>query len=249
MLIIPSGWSMPFFSSLTYTGTRVGGQRERHTQSFEAGLAYFPHDYPFTNAYALYMEEREREEKGRWQRKPPAKRANFEKLGTRSPWKPDWEVVLGLETPGSHGDGDLIPTQREGPSTIRPWLLRGTDVPVILENALNMFNHGAGLLDEINKLRSKRFQDLLQSDVRAEDLWKSTLVMVCLTMCGRGAPDDFAVIYSVCDDEARKWGNEFDRRNKSLAAFLNAESSDEVEVSYHPCLSQYIHTGTQSSRI
>ena len=225
---------MPFFSSLTYTGTRVGGQRERHTQSFEAGSPYFPRDYPFTGVYASYTEEKVREEEARWGRKPPAKRPNFEKLGTRSAWKPDWEVVLGLEATGRTGDKDLVPTQREGPSTVkrvRPWLLRGTDVPIILENASNMFNHGAGLLAEINKLRTKRSQDPLGSDVRAEDLWKSTLVMVRLTMCGRGAPDDLAVIYRVDDDEARKWDNVLGRKSKSFAALVNDESPDEVEVS------------------
>jgi ribonuclease P/MRP protein subunit POP1 len=105
---------MPFFSSLTYTGTRVGGQRERQTQSFEAGCAYFPRDYPFTHAYSSYVEQRADQEKDRWERKPPAKRTNFEKLGTRSPWKPDWDVVLGLQAPTSD---DLVTTQREEPLT------------------------------------------------------------------------------------------------------------------------------------
>ena len=229
--MIPSGWSMPFFSSLTYTGTRVGGQRERQTQSFEAGSAYFPRDYPFTSAYGSYANEREREEKGRWERKPPAKRANFEKLGTRSAWKPDWEVVLGLETTAIQDDGDLLPTQRDGnPSTVRqvrPWLLRGVDVPAILENASNMFNHGAGLLTEMNKLRTKRRQDPLESKIRPDDLWKSALVMVRLTMCGRGAPDDLAVIYSLDDTEARKWTNHFDRTKKPTA-LVDQEGLDEV---------------------
>jgi len=221
---------MPFFSSLTYTGTRVGGQRERQTQSFEAGSPCFPRDYPFTEAYSSYAEEREREEKGRWERKPPAKRANFEKLGTRSAWKPDWDVVLGLR---NQGTGDLVPTQREAPLTVkrvRPWLLRGVDVPTILENASSMFNHGAGLLAGINKLRMKRSHDPLESDVRPDDFWKSALVMVQLVMCGRGAPDDLAIIYSIDDDEARKWYNVFDRKNKSFVAPLD-ESSDELEVS------------------
>jgi ribonuclease P/MRP protein subunit POP1 len=229
---------MPFFSSLTYTGTRVGGQRERQTQSFEAGSAYFPRDYPFTDAYASYADKREQEDKGRWERKPPAKRANFQKLGTRSAWKPDWEVVLGLDTAMIQDDDDLLPTQREdSPSMVtvtkvRPWLLRGVGVPAILENVSNMFNHGAGLLAEMNKLRTKRTQDPLESKIRPDDLWKGALVMVQLTMCGRGAPDDLAVIYSINDAEARRWASVFDRTKKPGTALLDQENVDEVEVSY-----------------
>lgn len=231
-VIIPSGWSMPFFTSLTYTGTRVGGQRERQTQSFEAGIPYFPRDYPFSVGYAAHASEVEEDDKGRWERKPPAKRANFEKLGTRSPWKPDWEVVLGLDDPRS-ADNGLTSTQREAvlsttAKNVQPWLLRGVDVPKILENALDMFDHGAGLLADINHLRLKRFQDPLHSSIRPEDLWNSALVTVRLLMCGRGAPDDLAVIYQVDDDEARKWSKVFEHRKHFN---LGEDSPDEVEVS------------------
>lgn len=232
---------MPFFSSLTYTSTRIGGQRERQTQSFEAGCPYFPRDYPFTDAYSSYAEQRADQEKERWERKPPAKRANFEKLGTRSPWKPDWEVVLGLGAPRSQSSEDLITTQREEPlipggRNIRPWVLRGPGVQAILEGAANMFNHGAGLLTEINKLRAKRLQDPLEASVRPEDLWKGALVMVRLAMCGRGAPEDHAIIYNVDDDEAKKWDDVI-KRKKHDATVLDQESVSEVEVSlYFICL-------------
>ncbi|THV05260.1 POP1-domain-containing protein [Dendrothele bispora CBS 962.96] len=115
-LIIPAGWSMAFLPSLIFTGTRVGGQRERQTQAFEAGTVYFPRDYPSSEAYDEYMEERAEKEKAKWERTPPAKRINYEKLGTRSPWMPDWEVVLGLEEHKSPQEGeqekDYVTTQR-----------------------------------------------------------------------------------------------------------------------------------------
>ncbi|OBZ71160.1 Ribonucleases P/MRP protein subunit pop1 [Grifola frondosa] len=225
-LIIPQGWGMPFFSSLTYTGTRVAGQRERQTQSFEAGCAYFPRDYPSTASYDMYADNREEEDRGRWERKPPAKRTNFDKVGSRSPWKPDWRVVLGLEKPpaqtGSGGDGDaeMIAAQREDvpvataavpaaegekEKTIPHWLLRGVDVPSIIEDLLSMLNPAAGLLDHINKARFKRKQDPLDASVRADELWKGALVQVKVELCARGSPDDLAAIYGVNDEEAREW--------------------------------------------
>lgn len=225
---------MPFFSSLTYTGTRVGGQRERQTQSFEAGTAYFPRDYPITDAYVSYADQRADEEKARWERKPPAKRPSYEKLGTRSPWRPDWEVVLGVDTTGSRNE-DLITTQREVPlptggKNVRPWLLRGVEVSVILENASQMLNHSAGLLNEINKLRMKRSQDPLVN-IRPDDLWKGALISVRLVMCRRGAPDDLAAIYSVEDEEARKWKKVLNRSIKPSTEPYGDASQDEIEVS------------------
>ncbi|KAH7927632.1 POP1-domain-containing protein [Leucogyrophana mollusca] len=207
-LIVPAGWSMAFFSSLIYTGTRVAGQRERKTQAFEAGAAYFPRDYPLTPFYNRFADEREREEKEAWERKPPAKRPNFEKLKTRSPWKPDWEVVLGIQAPAQE---DLVTAQRENPApdadarAIRPWLLRGPEAPGIIEKALNMFNHGAALFAEINRLRTKRSMDVLGSGVRVDDLLKGALVQVRVEMYGRGCPSDLAILYRLDDVEAKLW--------------------------------------------
>lgn len=88
---------MAFRSSLTHTGTRIGGQRERQIQAYEAGTAYFPRDFPFSPAYESWAKERGDKERGEWVKKPPAKRVNYAKLGVRSPWKADWDVVLGLK--------------------------------------------------------------------------------------------------------------------------------------------------------
>ncbi|KAG2135049.1 ribonucleases P/MRP protein subunit POP1-domain-containing protein [Suillus cothurnatus] len=201
-LVIPAGWGMPFLPSLIHTGTRVGGQRERGTQAFEAGTAYFPRDFPCTDFYEKYWASAPT---------PPAKRANYKKLGTRSPWRADWEVVLGLPVaPGV--DENLVSAQR-GPQdamevdkapAVRPWVLRGVEVPTILEKVTQVLDHGAGLLAEINRLRTKRGMDVLDASYRPEDLLKGALVMVRLKMVSRGAPNDLAIIYRVDDVEAKK---------------------------------------------
>ncbi|OCH85746.1 POP1-domain-containing protein [Obba rivulosa] len=242
-LIVPSGWGMPFFSSLTHTGTRVGGQRERQTQAFEAGCVCFPRDYPSTQPYDEYVEERAEDERDKWERTPPAKRVNYSKLGTRSPWTPDWEVVLGIasaraaEAEGGDG-GDLIDTQRDGPPTstavalnsekasVRPWLLRGPDVQMILDKVSTMFHPGAGLLDFINERRLKR--DEAPLSVRADELWKSALVSIRVTPRGRGSPEDLTIIYSVTDEEACQWIKTEAQRKKGA---LLEDTEDEIELS------------------
>ena len=118
-LIFPAGWSMAFLLSLIFTGTRVGGQRERQTQAFESVSPYFPRDYPTTAAYDEYAAEKAERDELQWEKKPKAKRPNWEKLQVRSPWEPDWDVVLGLKEPGAGvesekgAEGDLVPAMRE----------------------------------------------------------------------------------------------------------------------------------------
>lgn len=204
---------MAFLPSLIFTGTRVAGQRERQTQHFEAGCPHFPRDYPCTFAYGEFSADREVEERTRWERKPPAKRPNYTKLGTRSPWKPDWEVVLGIraegDADGTEASGDYIPAQREEPSEdeqqVQPWLLRGVEVNEVLNAAYGAGDHGAGLLAFINRLRAKRNQNPLDGASTKEKLLQGALVTVKVKMCGKGRPDDQALIYWVDDKEHNKW--------------------------------------------
>ncbi|KAI6041590.1 ribonucleases P/MRP protein subunit POP1-domain-containing protein [Pisolithus marmoratus] len=215
-LLFPAGWSMAFLSSLVYTGTRIAGQRERMKQYFEAGIAAFPRDYPTSRACEVASEERAVQEREKWERTPPAKRANWEKLGTRSPWRGDWDIVLGLEPvqQGVDTSARLVTTQREDPSaanevqpdpsktSLRPWLLRGPKVPSILSNpSLDP----PSFLNQINKLRERHHMAPLDGDMDAAQLWQTALTMVRVKMVGRGVPNDLASIYKMNDIEARKW--------------------------------------------
>jgi ribonuclease P/MRP protein subunit POP1 len=250
-LVVPAGWSMPFFSSLTFTSTRVGGQRERQTQSFEAGVSYFPRDYPSSTGYDLYAAKREEEEKARWERMPPAKRPNFEKLGTRSPWTADWKVILGLkETTQAEGDAEgdeFVTTQREAAmdveeDAIKPWLLRGIEVPKIISSISRLFNYEAGLLEEMNRLRLKRGQEAVAMSFKPEDLLKAGLVSVRIKVSKRGAPEDLALLYSIKDDEAKKWEKVIQQHKGSKATFIGDETPEESEVrnsfSFPECISE-----------
>ncbi|KAJ7670280.1 NUC188 domain-containing protein [Mycena rosella] len=225
-LLLPAGWSIPFFSSLTFTGTRVGGQRERQTQAFEAGTAYFPRDYPFCAAHDAFVSARETEESARWERTPPAKRANYKRLGTRSPWRADWGVVLGLE---ASKDAD-VPTQREaGDSDAQPWLLRGPTVRGLIARLHTTPPPGrsAALTDELNGLRRRRTMDPLA--VAPTALLLGALVRVRITMCTRGKPQDLGIIYAVDDAEARMWrrphGSEEDPDEVALAEVKPPQTS------------------------
>lgn len=251
---------MPFLSSLIYTGTRVGGQRERQTQAFEAGCAYFPRDIPGTQAYEDYAEDRADDERETWERKPPAKRPNYDKLGTRSPWRPDWGVVLGIEEPpkpqeleefvDTQRDADAMAVDATAPGTttdddgaedqkIQQWLLRGPDLAATVAEISSTLNPAAGLLMQVNKARAKRKLDPLKADSRAEDMLKGALVNVGITLLGRGCPDDMAVIYRVEDDEARTWMAAEAKRKKGLSSIHDGPDETEVR-SLHSLLDSSI---------
>jgi len=214
---------MPFLTSLIYTGTRVGGQRERAHQAFEAGAAYFPRDFPTSPAYEEFAAARAIADEERWKRKPPAKRVNWDKLSTLDPWASAWRVALGLgptlstDTGTDDGsDADLVSTQRDdrppasaaSDSAIRPWLLHGPSARAIVENIARLLGPAPGLLSEMNALRRKRELpplDAVDADADADALLRGALVHVRVTLCGRGAPDDMAFVYALEDQEARAW--------------------------------------------
>ncbi|KAF8349342.1 NUC188 domain-containing protein [Amanita rubescens] len=252
-LIIPAGWSMAFFNSLVFTGTRVGGQRERQTQSFEAGTAYYPRDYPFTQAYALYASDREKQEKERWKRRPPAKRVNYTKLGIRSPWRADWEVILGLEQESSE---ELVPTQREDlmdvdNSPVQPWLLQGPATKKLITAISDMFDPASGLSAEINTLRMTYGLDPLSTSIKNSDLLKGALVSVAINMWRRGTPEDMDTIHIMNDDEVRKWTRCMQRqRAPEKVLDLDDDTPEELELAEvrpsHTSIIGYITTGQYS---
>lgn len=211
-ILLPAHWSMPFFTSLIHTGTRVGGLRERRTQVFEAGFPDFPYDYPLTPAYTREEDLSEKVERQRWERKPPAKRVQWESVGTKSPWRASWEDVLGISLTQVRDteqvtEEDLLDVQRQ-PATdasmtvsndTQMWLLRGPDVPDIIEAASNTPHPAVALFEKINALRAKRALDGLQ--IGPGELLKGALVPVILNICGRGNPDDLAAIHEIRHDE------------------------------------------------
>ncbi|EED77921.1 predicted protein [Postia placenta Mad-698-R] len=154
------------------------------------------------------------------------------------PWRADWEVVLGLEDPPSP-ETDFISAQRETPvppteqaaeKKVRPWLLRGVGVPAMLQNLSSMFNPGAGLLDFINQARVKRGLDPLKTGTRTDELWQSALITVRVILCGRGNPEDLAMIYALDDAEAKKWHDAEARRQQGATSLLD-EGEDDTQSS------------------
>ena len=197
-MIIPSGWSMPFLTSLIHTGTLVGGQQQRDTQMLEARVPRFPHDFPTTKPYRERAEAWEASERCQWDRTPPAKRVNYERLGIDNPWKADWGNVLGRCTPGH------VSAQRDA---FRPWLLSKYLASVVLDRTIEVSNPAEWLYDKVRTSRVGHGSSGMCLEASPNDLWHDALIQVQVELYGRGALGDLTAIYLLRDDEIRICGS------------------------------------------
>ena len=161
----------------------------------EAGAPRFPHDFPTTKPYREHAETWETSERRRWERTPPAKRVNYERLGIGDPWKADWESVLGRCMQGAVG---YVPTQRD---TVHPWLLSKYLAASVLDGATGAQNPETWLHDKLSTLRLGRGSTRLLREISARDLWRGALVQVQVELHGRGTLGDVAAVYPLQGDE------------------------------------------------
>jgi ribonuclease P/MRP protein subunit POP1 len=145
--------------------------------------------------------------------------------------------VLGI-TASEGGDEGLVSTQRaeeeelmniDAPPPVRPWLLHGPETPAIISAMLKLFHHSAGLLEYINKIRSKRSMAPIDARLK-EDLLQGALVGVKVKMCTRGAPGDLAAIYSIPEAEAKLWGKALERAKRKGEDLFEQPTPEELKV-------------------
>lgn len=175
-LYVPAGWGMPFWQSLVFTGSLVGGLKERSTQYLEACSPSFPEHLPLTPAGQEYWRSLADTDHERWSRRPPAKRPNFEKLGVKSPWQPDMKLVvagLGAE----------------------PWLLTGflASTPTLSAIA-STTSPGETLATAITRYRRQSALPALEFGGLAA-LAASACILVDVQITGRGSPSKMAEIH------------------------------------------------------
>lgn len=89
-IILPTGWAMAFWIALVYRGARTGGLQESQTLALEQGVPFFPNDFPDTPVGEAYNTQSKDDGEAKYKRYPPAKRPNYEKLGSKSPFSPPW---------------------------------------------------------------------------------------------------------------------------------------------------------------
>ncbi|NXF02791.1 POP1 protein, partial [Smithornis capensis] len=89
-IYLPKGWGMAFWIPFIYRGVQVGGLQEALKHSEYQRTPHTPNDFPDCQAGMQFAKELETSLLEKFKRRPPAKRANYVKLGTLSPFICPW---------------------------------------------------------------------------------------------------------------------------------------------------------------
>lgn len=92
-MILPAGACHKLWLRCYFAGCRAIGVRDRHSLLSDAALPEFPFDFPDTQAGQKQSAQEGSESRARFQRRPPAKRPNFDLLGIHSPHLLDWRIL------------------------------------------------------------------------------------------------------------------------------------------------------------
>jgi ribonuclease P/MRP protein subunit POP1 len=201
-VILPRGWSMYLLNSFAYAGCMIGGLVERRNQYREAGLPSFPEHYGSTCPAGLdWQEVKGKEERERWEKKPPAKRPQFTAVGTDNPWIPDWTLIIS----GGDVDGDeeMEINMKKEQRRSEPWLFT-LPLSEHLEAIIKSSSPPDVLLKLVNAFRKQRSSALLAESL-AQELYETALVNVKVEVEGRGSPGDMAIVYALDQSEREKW--------------------------------------------
>ncbi|ORX48215.1 POP1-domain-containing protein [Hesseltinella vesiculosa] len=93
-LVMPRGWAMAFWKACSFAGARAAGLNEMRTLHFESGVSFYPFDHPGTEGWRQWREDYKTKADLVWQRRPPAKRANYTHLGRQAPFEAPFETLV-----------------------------------------------------------------------------------------------------------------------------------------------------------
>ncbi|BGP52028.1 Ribonucleases P/MRP protein subunit pop1 [Rhodotorula kratochvilovae] len=226
-LTLPSGWGMPFWSSLVFCTPRVGALRERAHQSYEAGAARFPEDYVGVAGFEEHEVRRESEERGYWERRPPAKRPSYDKLGTRAPWRVEmgevlaqaWRRGAGAAEGGDGGDAKepfLVPH-----AIAKAILAHAGAPPPAMEEDLTASPRARAKLEE-QLSREWGALGAASSSPSSAALLPHAMVRVKVVPCMRGVPEDLGLVYELDEETARAVRAKVDRAEKGKGREVRA---------------------------
>ncbi|XP_076089545.1 ribonucleases P/MRP protein subunit POP1-like isoform X2 [Mytilus galloprovincialis] len=178
-VILPQNWSMAFWLTFIYHGARAAGSRDLESLAFEQSTTYYPNDYPDTSAGSIHEQKSAEKLKNKFDKRPPAKRCNYVKLGIAAPFLYPWRDLTS-----SWNDGRIE----------HIYVLRDRKCLKVLSQMFNANNTSIN-----QQYPNKQWQKTIHRklEITKESVFKehkSSLVHVELTMLLRGVPDEHAMI-------------------------------------------------------
>lgn len=185
-IILPPNWSMAFWLACIYRGARAAGVRELQSLALEQRMSYFPNDYPDTPAGQLHETNLAEQLKSKFDKRPPAKRCNYVKLGICEPFSYPWEALIKSWNNGdteSRWENMYVLRDNKALKVIGQ-LFNTKKISFNMNTNLKSLNNGSRNKVEINENElSQVFSDHKQSIIHIE-----------VKMVFRGVPDEHAVI-------------------------------------------------------
>uniref|UniRef100_A0A8C3TJI0 POP1 homolog, ribonuclease P/MRP subunit n=1 Tax=Chelydra serpentina TaxID=8475 RepID=A0A8C3TJI0_CHESE len=185
-IYLPKGWGMAFWIPFVYRGARVGGLQEGLKHSEYKRTPHVPNDFPDCPAGIQFAKELENILLEKFKRRPPAKRANYVKLGTLAPFlcpwgqlTKDWEVRNKTQEESvvtSSADSKSCATESQVPCDLKPGLMIEDSQGDMMEEMTKIQNlckeDGAATSSGFFVLRSRKLLKQLSA-------W-------CRPTCGKG---------------------------------------------------------------
>lgn len=203
-LLVPRGWGVAFWLSLVHTGARVLGQEQVHQQALNLGRLSYPHDWVASAAFAEAEEATAAARAAAWERRPPAKRVNYEAVGTIHPfggmrrWREYGETARALQATwhaGAHVKEKDSDTLAMAPCLSKHSAARLNEVLATCED---------GPAAARSLWARRLYHDGIGAPRRTPML--TLFVPVLLTACRRGAFDVPATLHMLATlDDVRTW--------------------------------------------
>ncbi|GAA5996708.1 hypothetical protein JCM11641_006667, partial [Rhodosporidiobolus odoratus] len=243
-----SSIGMALWSSLVYSTSSIAGLTQRSQQFQETGHPRYPEDYVGTTGFGEFETRREDEEKGYWERRPPAKRESWEKLEIDEPWR----VRMG-EVCWRSWDGKGEESGQEGEEG-EEWVISGRVMGEVLEKLrevreeqLKGKGKGKGIGKEqdakpkkpLRPAAAKLVHDLVDAYLAritspsnptptTRPLLASAIVRVHLDPLGRGRPQELGLVYEVEEEVAREVVEKLKKGEKGSEAHGEGEGAEDL---------------------
>lgn len=189
-IILPSGWSLPFWIALNHSEAHPAGLQELRHISFERHELIFPDDYPDTCAGAEMNLSEYVKANEKYGKIPPAKRINYTKLKVKAPFHYPWKELIDGWKKTDDSVGNAI-TECATPGTENLYCLRNKSLLQSLQMLMNKADGQNRRKRETEKETTEREAAL----VALQQLSRTPcLVPVTLKLFGRGAPGRFSMI-------------------------------------------------------
>jgi ribonuclease P/MRP protein subunit POP1 len=195
---VKSVWQSLMHCPLSCGSTvRFGGISEAHQAAYESGSAWFPADYPGTEAgFQWELQERKKSE-AEWRRKPKGRRVEYETLdlgaGQKGEvgrgWACDWEILVAMKSgnlSAFHSCGLTSPDvepERPPLSQLPASVCLSSDLP---EHATGLVAVKITMITQGVPLRQARIYRLPDSNIELKQKW----IAMAQKSKVRGYPDE-----------------------------------------------------------